>query len=389
MPCGTRMSPAETDLGPNEGLIEVPGSRRALLTPALVVDLDKFETNLLRHQRICGEAGLRMRPHAKTHKCSEIAKRQAEAGAVGVCCATLHEAEVMVGAGIDGVLITSPVVGAARIGRMIKLAGAARRFKLVADNPGNLRAISEAAEALAQPLEVLVDIDIGMQRTGVAAPEDAVALARMISEAPNLTYRGVQAYSGRVQHINDLTERRQVYGEQLAHLKTVIEALGAAGLPPAIVTGGGTASLVIDIETGIFTEHQTGSYIFMDVEYNEVSMPIAGNIPFQTSLLMQCTVVSNNADGFVTINGGYKSFATDGPKPKVADPELSGSIYDRFGDEHGKIVLGPGNLEPELGAPVNLITPHCDPTVNLHNYLHCVRGDKLVDIWPIDARGVL
>jgi len=129
------------------------------------------------------------------------------------------------------------------------------------------------------------------------------------------------------------------------------------------------------------------------VEYNEVAMsfpgPMAGNLPFQTALLMQCTVVSNNAAGFVTINGGFKTFATDGPKPEIADPELSGATYDRFGDEHGKVVLAEGTSAPELGAPVNLITPHCDPTVNLHDYLHCVRGDRLVDIWPIDARGVL
>ena len=209
------------------------------------------------------------------------------------------------------------------------------------------------------------------------------------ADAPGLSYRGVQAYSGRVQHINDLDERRRVYGAQLARLEAVIAALTAAGLTPAIVSGGGTGSLVIDIETGIFTEHQTGSYIFMDVEYNEVHMPIAGNVPFQTALLMQCSVVSNNAEGIVTINGGFKTFATDGPKPKIADPELAGAVYDRFGDEHGKIVLGEGNAAPELGAPVTLITPHCDPTVNLHDYLHCVRGDKLVDIWPIDARGVL
>ena len=383
------MSPAAAERGPNEGLIDVPGSRRALLTPALVIDLDKFEANILRHVRICGEAGLRMRPHAKTHKCSEIAKRQVEAGAVGVCCATLHEAEVMVGNRIEGVLITSPVVGAARIVRLMKLADGARHFKVVADNPGNLREISEAASSLGNPLEVLVDIDIGMQRTGVANAEDAGALAQMIADAPGLSYRGVQAYSGRVQHIIDLDERRRVYAAQLARLEAVIAALTAAGLTPAIVSGGGTGSLVIDVETGIFTEHQTGSYIFMDVEYNEVHMPISGNVPFQTALLMQCSVVSTNAEGIVTINGGFKTFATDGPKPEIADPELAGAVYDRFGDEHGKIVLGEGNAAPELGAPISLITPHCDPTVNLHDYLHCVRGDKLVDIWPIDARGVL
>ena len=267
------MSPAAAERGPNEGLIDVPGSRRALLTPALVIDLYKFEANILRHVRICGEAGLRMRPHAKTHKCSEIAKRQVEAGAVGVCCATLHEAEVMVGNRIEGVLITSPVVGAARIVRLMKLADGARHFKVVADNPGNLREISEAASSLGNPLEVLVDIDIGMQRTGVANAEDAIALAQMIADAPGLSYRGVQAYSGRVQHIIDLDERRRVYAAQLARLEAVIAALTAAGLTPAIVSGGGTGSLVIDVETGIFTEHQTGSYIFMDVEYNEVHMP--------------------------------------------------------------------------------------------------------------------
>lgn len=382
------MSPA-SELGPNAGLIDVPGSRPALLTPALVVDLDKFEANIEGHARICGAAGLRMRPHTKTHKCSEIAKRQVAAGAVGVCCATLHEAEVMIAAGIDGVLITSPVVGAARLGRLTKLAARAERFKVVVDNPANLRDLAEATRMSGAALEVLVDIDVGMQRTGVATEDAVLGLAGMIADAPGLTYRGVQAYSGMVQHINDLAGRRRVYGMQLARLVEIIGALSGAGLPPAIVTGGGTGSLVIDIEAGPFTEHQTGSYIFMDVQYNQVEMPIGGAAPFQTSLLVQCTVVSNNADGFVTINGGYKTFATDGPKPVLAEAGLAGGAYDRFGDEHGKIELPPGVEKPQLGDAISLIAPHCDPTVNLHDYLHCVRGNRLVDIWPIDARGVL
>lgn len=378
-----------TMLGPNTNLIDVPGSRLALTTPALVLDLDKFEKNLAALALMCGVSGQRMRPHAKTHKCSEIAKRQIEAGAVGVCCATLHEAENMVAAGVEGVLISSPVVGASKINRLIEANRRAPRLKAVVDNPTNLRELADAAGRAEKPLEVLVDIDVGMQRTGVNDIETAIELARQIQHSQNLAYRGIQAYSGKVQHIDDYGERKAAYSQQLSMLQQLLDALSDAGLKPDIVTGGGTGTHDIDREMGLFTELQTGSYIFMDVEYNAVELQAGGDSPFETSLFMQCSVVSNNADGFVTIDGGYKCFATDGPKPAVLDPNLPGATYDRFGDEHGKIDLASGSAKPGLGTPVTLITPHCDPTVNLHNYYHCVRGDRLVDIWPVDGRGVL
>ena len=377
------------NLGPNQNLIDVPGSRHALTTPALVLDLDAFERNLANHARSCGEAGIRLRPHAKTHKCSEIAKRQIEAGAVSVCCATLHEATVMVNAGISGVLISSPIVGGAKVNRLIELNKKAEKLMIVADNRSNIADISNTAERENTELDVLIDIDIGMQRTGIHNLEEIVALAAMIEKCANLTYRGVQAYSGRVQHIENYLDREKEYGAQLDHLVAVLEALNKANLKPAIISGGGTGTHAIDHQRKIFTEHQTGSYIFMDVEYNEVELSQNAPSPFQTSLFMQCSVVSNNADGFVTIDGGYKCFATDGPKPEVATESLPGALYDRFGDEHGKIILGENCQKPAIGTSIILITPHCDPTVNLHNYLHCIRGDKLIDIWPIDARGVL
>jgi len=377
------------NLGPNQSLIDVPGSKKALTTPALILDLDAFEANLANHTRLCGEAGIRLRPHSKTHKCSEIARRQLAAGALGVCCATLHEANIMIDAGITGVLITSPVVGAAKINRLIQLNKNTEKLKLVADNPTNVSDLSNTATRENTTLDVLVDIDVGMARTGIHAVSEIIAQARLISDSPGLTYAGIQAYSGRVQHIEDYLEREKEYGEQLDYLETIVKALADARLKPGIISGGGTGTHAIDCIRKIFTEHQTGSYIFMDVEYNAVELVKDASSPFATSLYMQCTVISNNAGGFVTIDGGYKYFATDGPKPEVATESLPGSSYDRFGDEHGKIILGEQCQKPIIGTPVTLITPHCDPTVNLHNYLHCVRGDKLVDIWPIDARGVL
>jgi len=377
------------DLGPNQSLIDIPGSRRALITPALVLDLDVFEKNLATHAKFCGEAGLRSRPHAKTHKCSEIANRQIAAGAVGVCCATLHEATVMVEAGISGVLITSPIVGAAKVNRLVELNKKADKLKIVADNSTNISDLADTAGRENVLLDVLIDIDIGMHRTGVHAADEIIRLARLVDDSPQLNYRGVQAYSGRVQHIEAYADREHEYGTQLDHLQICLDALANAQLKPSIISGGGTGTHAIDRSRKIFTEHQTGSYIFMDVEYNGVELVSDDASPFATSLFMQCSVVSNNANGFVTIDGGYKCFATDGPKPEVSTDSLPGATYDRFGDEHGKIIISDLSQKPVIGTPITLVTPHCDPTVNLHNYLHCVRGDKLVGIWAVDARGVL
>ena len=379
-----------TDLGPNEDLIGVPGSRAALATPALILNMEALERNLAALAKFCGGAGMRMRPHAKSHKCSEIAKRQIAGGAVGVCCTTLKEARVMIEAGVPGVLVTSPVVGAQRVNKIISLIKRGEGVKLVVDNPVNHLELAEAAEREGLTLDLLVDLDVGMHRTGVASPVAAVELAKRVNDTPSTNYRGLQAYSGMVQHIESYEERRETYGAQMDILRDTIANLTEAGLKPDIVSGGGTGTHDIDREFGLFTEHQTGSYALMDVEYNDVELRKDGAHPFETSLFMQCSVVSNNAEGIVTINGGFKCFATDGPLPEVHDTDLPESTYSRFGDEHGKITLAPGsNRKPALGSPVTLITPHCDPTINLHDYLHCVRGDKLVAIWKIDARGVL
>lgn len=384
-----RNGPGPNSLGPNEGLIGDSGTRQRLTTPALVLDLDRFEANLATMAGLAKESGQALRPHAKSHKCSAIAKAQIAAGAVGVCCASLREAEAMVAAGVTGVHLTSPVIGAAKIARLAALAAQASDLSAVADNPRNVTEIDDAVRAVGAELRMLVDVDPGLGRTGVIGSQSAVALARDIDRAGNLNYYGVQAYSGMVQHIDDYSERRDTYGPQLDDLKQTCGALTEAGLPPGIVTGGGTGSNHIDRTMRVLNELQVGSYPFMDVQYNAVEILPDGPLPFETALTVRCSVVSNNTEGYVTIDGGFKCFATDGPEPIAASGVPEGAVYQFMGDEHGRITFAKPGGYLDVGASLELITPHCDPTVNLHDFIHCVRGDALVDIWPVDARGVL
>jgi len=376
-------------MGPNADLVGLKGSRGRLTTPAIVLDMDRFERNLATMDRLIRDAGLTLRPHGKTHKCSAMARRQIDAGAVGLCCATLREAAVMVEAGIGGVHVSSPIVGDRKIARLAGLAAKADRLSVVVDNPGIAREIAAAVQQLGASIDAIVDFDIGLGRTGVATIEDAVALARLVTQTPGLRYAGVQGYSGRVQHIEAYFERERIYGAQLDRLAGLVAALREAGLEPSIVTGGGTGTFGIDRGRGLFTEHQAGSYCVMDVEYNRVQLLADRMSPFETALTLMCSVVSANAAGHVTIDAGFKCFATESFPPEFSAGAPPGASYDWFGDEHGKLVFAHSNDALPLGAKVELVTPHCDPTLNLHDYIHCVRGDTLVDIWPIDARGAL
>lgn len=376
----------EFDAGPNAALIGQPGSRWQLATPALIVDLEGLEENIARMAGFCEAHDIALRPHAKSHKSVEICRRQIAAGAVGICCATLGEAEVMAAAGIAKVTITSPVAGGAKIGRLAALNASTEGLIAVSDHAGNVDALNLAAQAENVPLKLLVDFDIGHHRTGAATIDAAVDLARRIDAAPHLELAGIQAYGGHLQHVPNFSAREAAAGEASQRLRDAIEALDAAGLEPAIVTGAGTGTYEIDTNLGLYTELQAGSYIFMDVEYADAALWPDGGKPFESALFVQTTVVSANHSGQATTDGGLKAFATDGPLPLIAWGALEGAAYSFTGDEFGCITLPPGE-ELALGTVVECMVPHCDPTVNLHDYYHCVRGDDLVDIWRVDARG--
>lgn len=368
-------------------LIGRQGSRRDLNTPVLVIDREALDRNIARMADFAGAHGLKLRPHAKTHKSAEVARRQIAAGAIGQCCAKLGEAEALADAGIGGLLITSPVVSAPAIERLVALNERSEGLMCVADNPHVARAI--AAEITARggrPLTLLVDVDPGIHRTGVASPEAAAELYRTIADEPVLRYGGVQYYCGSQQHIESYAEREAAIRDRADYLRTVLSALEAAGGKPPIVSGGGTGTHRIDATLGLFTELQVGSYIFMDDQYRVCALTPEGDTLFETALLIDTRVISANSPGLVTVDAGLKSMATDAKPPLVAGGAEEGTVYFFMGDEQGALIHPAGAL-PALGATVTLGAPHCDPTVNLYDFYHVVSGNTLVDIWPVSARG--
>jgi D-serine deaminase-like pyridoxal phosphate-dependent protein len=373
----------------NTPLIGKPGSRDALTTPALVIDLDAMERNIAQMAAHCRKHGIGLRPHAKTHKSIRIAQLQIAAGAVGICAATLGEAEVLAGAGIPGVLITSPVVGEARIARLIALNEKATGLKVVTDNVAVAEALSRAAGESGKPLEIFVELDIGTRRTGARTPEAALAVARQVAKSNSLVFAGIHAYAGHLQHIADYAARRAEADRCARPLAVFIEQLDAERIRPPIVSGAGTGSHEIDALRGNYSEMQCGSYIFTDVQYNACALRQGAAQPFETGLFVQLTVISSNGDGQPITDGGLKRFATDGPVPEILRGAPAGSRYIFKGDEHGAIVLPDGIKDLPIGSKIECLSPHCDPTVNLYDHYHIVRGDMLVDIWPVDARGVI
>jgi D-serine deaminase-like pyridoxal phosphate-dependent protein len=377
-------------LGPNEVLIGKPGSRLQLDTPALCIDLDALERNIAVMAELCRAKGVTLRPHAKTHKSVNIAARQIAAGAVGVCCATIGEAEVMAAGGVS-VLVTSPQVTPPKVARVVALNLAADGFAVAADHPQNVADLAEAARASGKTLDVVVDFSSGHHRTGAATETDAIALALTVEAADGLRLVGLQAYYGNLQHIAGRAERQEKTKRQHAVIAGLVGKMRAAGLAVPVVTGAGTGTHDIDAEGKVFTEMQAGSYIFMDVEYAEALRDGRNALPFETSLFVQTAVVSVESakvpGGYVTTDAGLKCFATEGAKPEVMSGGPPGATYGYAGDEHGRLFFTPAGPVPALGQRIELVTPHCDPTVNLHDFYHVVRGDTLVDIWPVDARG--
>jgi len=376
-----------TDRELHDHLIGQQGSRADLNTPVLVLDVDALDRNIQRMAALATNHGVALRPHAKTHKSVDIALRQKKAGAVGVCCAKIGEAEVLTAGGVAGILITSPVAAPAAIDRLAKLAAIADALMAVVDHPDVAARIDAALAATETKLDVIIDIDPGIARTGIASAEAAVALAKVIAASPNLEYRGVQFYCGSQQHIENYAERRAAIVERTDYLQEIIAALSAAGFAPEIVTGSGTGTHRIDLELGVFNELQAGSYVFMDKQYLDCETSNGGEPPFEVSLSVDSRVVSANHSGLVTIDAGYKSLSTDGGVAVVQRGAPETAFFAFMGDEHAALIAPGIGTELVPGDPVSLTVPHCDPTVNLYDNYHVVAGDTLVDIWPVSARG--
>lgn len=371
--------------------LPVPGDRARtkadLQTPVLLLDLDAFEANLKRMAEHCRRAGCGFRPHAKTHKCVEIAKRQMASGALGICVATVPEAEAMIRASIKSVLLTSPIVEPAKILRMGYLAEGRRQVILTVSHPRQVELMAQAAEKVGQPFDVLVDLDVGDRRTGILPGAPALELARLIAKNKHLRLLGLQAYAGHASHTNGFAKRQEVSRAAMAKAVETKDLLVKAGLEVPILSGGSTGTYNIDSAIAGITELQVGSYIFMDVDYRHIGGvkddPVYRD--FRPSLTVLTTVVNSTHPERVSVDAGTKAFATDVPfKPEAVG--WDGLAYDRAGDEFGRITAAAGAKLPRLGERLEFLVPHCDPTVNLYDRLYAVRGDKVEAVWEIDAR---
>jgi len=352
-------------------------------TPALLLDMEAFESNLDRLDTSLAGKEIRVRPHAKSHKCPEIALRQMAHGAVGVCCQKVTEAEAMVAGGIPDVLISNQVVGTRKIARLIALAQRGRVSVLV-DDASNVAALNDAAAQNNVSLNVLVEIDVGAKRCGVAPGEPARALAAQVASSSHLHFKGIHAYQGAAQHVRSSEERRSLIARAVEMVSDTIALLRADGLECEIVTGAGTGTYPLEAASNVYNEIQPGSYVFMDADYgrNEWALPLPR---FEHALFVLTTVMSRPAPERAVVDAGLKASSIDSGMPVVW--ERQGLQVVRIADEHGVIEVAAGTAPPALGEKLLLVPGHCDPTVNLYDWFVCVRDGRVEALWPITARG--
>lgn len=371
-------------LSPNAPLIGKTGGRNRLMTPCLVLDRGALCRNIETMAKLCRDAGVALRPHAKTHKSVEIARMQIAAGAAGIAVATLGEAEVMAAGGIADILITS-VLAPNKAERLFALAKADAKIAAVFDRIETARVFADILSAAGVRVDAYVDLDTGKHRSGVADVPRAVELARFLHQNPAFIFRGVQSYAGHASHVEAFAPRRLEVETADRHLDAVLVALKENAIPVERVSGVSTGSVLIDIERKRFNEFQCGSYTVMDVEYNAVELAADRKPLFEPALFVRASVISRIVPGRATLDAGHKHFAgTMAPKPFRGAPK--GAEASPHSDEHG-IMTFPTEIDVAIGDAVECIPPHCDPTINLYSHYHVVEGDELVAVWPVDARG--
>ena len=353
-------------------------------TPALVLDLDAFERNIKRLQEAMSKAGVRLRPHAKSHKCPEIALRQIKAGAIGICCQKVSEAAVFVDAGVDDILITNQLVGEQKVAHAIDLAKRATIGVLV-DHDDQLSAFARASALRQIQIDVYIDVDVGMGRCGVTSIEQAVSMALQIDQAPYLNFMGLQCYHGSAQHFRLPQERQSAIAATCAIASASKEAIEKIGIRVQRITGAGTGSVMLEGSSTIFNEVQAGSYIFMDRDY-AANQRDGHDLPFEHALFIKTAILSHPTPSRAVVDAGLKASSVDSGMPAVW--QRKDAIYRKASDEHGILDLT-AESTIKLGDSIMLIPGHCDPTVNLYDELICIRGNHVEAVWPIAARGAL
>jgi 3-hydroxy-D-aspartate aldolase len=364
----------------------VPGMREDEIdTPALVIDLDAFEYNLDHMAALLAPTGVKLRAHAKTHKSPVIAKLQMARGAVGQCVQKVSEAEILAWGGIPDILVSNQIVGASKLARLCALSAIAK-VAVCVDDAMQVDWIERAAADSGRRMTVLVEIDVGAARCGVPPGPAAVDLAKKIAASKHLIFGGLQAYQGSAQHKRTVAERQTLIGTAVDASRRTVEQLRQQGLDCPIVGGAGTGTFQIESTSGIYTEMQAGSYVFMDADYarnlDEAGKPVS---TFRHSLFVLATVMSAPHPGLAVLDAGHKAVSTDSGMPTVwGKPDIR---YVSASDEHGKLDVGSETTMPKLGEKLRLVPGHCDPTVDRHDWYVGVRGGRVESLWPVAARG--
>jgi D-serine deaminase-like pyridoxal phosphate-dependent protein len=361
-------------------------SKWELDTPALCVDLDALEANITTMQARLTAKGLGARPHAKTHKSADIARKQLAAGALGICTSKVSEAEALMAAGIDRVCMTTTNPSASKIARAIALSRRSREFIHAVDEERNARDLSDAAKAAGVTAHVVIDVAVGT-RSGIPAGDGAIALAETISRLPHLRLRGVLSYDGGAQHITGFAARRTATLANIEANARVFAALKTKGLPTEIFSGGGTGTYNIQHEVPGFTDVQVGSYLFMDMQYLAIGNAAGGQVydDFARSLTVLATVLNNRFPGRLTTDAGAKALTLNVPRAGVVgEPDMD---YNAGSDEFGVITVKAARKSYAIGDKLELVVPHCDPVVNLYDQMYGIRKDRVEVIWPVTARG--
>ncbi|SPC16645.1 DSD1 family PLP-dependent enzyme [Cupriavidus taiwanensis] len=355
-------------------------------TPALVVDLDAFDHNVAGMQALADAAGVALRPHAKAHKSVAIAQRQIAAGAVGVCCQKLSEAYPFAAAGIASIHVSNEFVGADKLAMAVELARHVD-LSVCVDDMRQVAAIAAAAAAGGVRITVLAEADIGQGRCGVDSPEGLSRLADAIGEAPSLRFGGLQAYHGGAQHLAHWTQRRDAARRAAEQADAYVRHLRARGIACRVVTGGGSGTAEFDCESGIYTEIQPGSYVFLDGHYGASEW--TGRFRPRHGLFLSTTVMSTARAGVAVCDAGLKSLAVDSGLPRLwSGPGSEWLRYVAANDEHGVLQVLDEDSRALLGSKLWLVPGHCDPTANLHAQYVCCRDGHVTELWDIAARGL-
>ena len=350
-------------------------------TPALLIELDAFERNLQTMADDVTQSGVRLRPHAKTHKSAVIAQKQVALGAVGACCQTVAEAEILVHGGVNNVIVSNQVVGVKKIERLVALAREAQ-IGVCVDDLNNISALGTAAQEASVNVNVLIEIEVGMGRCGVLPGQPALGLAQPIDSTPGLHFAGLQAYQGAAQHIRNYDERRSAIDSATILVRQTVDLFADKGLKCEIIGGAGTGTYPFEANSGIYNELQAGSYIFMDVDYAKNKNQDGTNFnKFEHSLFVLTTIISRPSETRAVVDAGLKAHSTDSGLPLIHG--ANDIRYLGASDEHGVLELQGSSPKLRVGDKLRLIPGHCDPTVNLYDWYVGIRNERVEEIWPI------